>query len=160
MTNKRLFICQGVSGSGKSSVAKMLAQSILCSETGETVSIRSTDELFMENGVYKFDQNKLGGYHGKNQFLVEKDMNDGVDVIVVDNTCCKNRDARPYILMARKHNYSITVIRVDCGLTEAKKRNASRSADKQIPEFVLERQASQMEVIKLDEKPFETGYEK
>jgi predicted kinase len=160
MTNKRFLILRGCPGSGKSSIAKMLEQSILLSNSGETVSIRSTDDLFLENGVYKFDQTKLGGKHQHNIYLTERDCQAGVDVIIIDNTNIKARDAKSYINLAKKYQYSITLIHVDCGLTESKRRNATRSEDRKIPEHVIERMYGDFQQIKLDEKPFETGYEK
>lgn len=144
---------QGVPGSGKSTVAKMLEKSIIGAGDAHTVSIRSTDDLFMVDGVYKFDQTKLGGYHSKNVWLTERDCQDGVDVIIVDNTNVKPRDAKAYIDLARKYNYTVTVIRVDAGLNEAKRRNSMRTEDRKIPEHVIERMYGDMGVIKLDEQP-------
>lgn len=142
--DKRMYIMQGFPGSGKSTVAKMLASTV------EGSVIRSTDDQFMVDGVYKFDQAKIGGYHMHNVFLVEKDCKAVVPLIIVDNTNIKQRDANPYIALARKYGYSVTVVRVDAGLTEAKKRNATRSEDRKIPEHVIERMAGDIQVLKLD----------
>lgn len=146
-----MFIMQGVPGSGKSTVAKMLQASIYASNDGRTVSVRSTDDLFMVDGDYKFDQAKLGGYHSKNVWLTERDCQVGVDVIIIDNTNVKPRDAKAYIDLARKYNYTVTVIRVDAGLKEAKRRNSGRTEDRKIPEHVIERMYGDMGVIKLDD---------
>jgi len=144
-----MYIMQGVPGSSKSTVATMLSEAMTA--TGKTVKVRSTDELFMVDGVYKFDTTKVGGYHMKNQWLVEEDCKAGVDCIIVDNTNIKQRDAKNYILLAKKYGYSLTVIRVDAGLTEAKKRNSGRSEDRKIPEHVIERMYGDMQHIRLDE---------
>ena len=143
-----LYIMQGVPGSSKSTVASALK--VAMEARGATCSIRSTDDLFMVEGVYKFDQTKVGGYHMKNQYLVEQDCKDGIDCIIVDNTNIKQRDAKHYIDLAKKYGYSVTVIRVDAGLTEAKKRNAGRSEDRKIPEHVIERMYGDMQQIRLD----------
>lgn len=148
---RAIYIMQGVPGSGKSTVAKMMQKSILLDlENGDTVSIRSTDDQFMVDGKYCFDQSKLGGYHMKNVFLVERDCQDGVNVIIVDNTNIKQRDAKPYIELAKKYNYSYTFVQVFAGLAAAKQRNAERPEDRKIPEHVIERMVGDMQTLKAD----------
>jgi predicted kinase len=156
MTNKRLYIMRGISGSSKSTVAQAIADGLnaqVGNSIPDLVSIRSTDALFMVEGVYKFDQNRLGGFHMKNIYLVEEDMKNVVQCIIVDNTGIKIRDSKPYIALAKKYGYSITTIMVDAGLKEAKKRNATRTEDRKIPEHVLERQNESLEYrIDLDKE--------
>jgi len=148
---KRFYILQGVPGSSKSTVAKMLYDSVIGGDGGETASIRSTDALFMDGGIYKFDPSKLGQNHIRNAKLAEQDCIDDVDCIIIDNTNIKQRDASTYIDLAKKYEYSVTVIRVDAGLTEAKKRNATRSEDRKIPEPVIDRMYTEMQNIKIGE---------
>lgn len=151
-----MYVMQGIPGSGKSTVARLIRDAILheCgAATDNTASIRSTDDQFMVEGKYVFDQSKIGGYHQKNAWRVERDCQDGINYIIVDNTNIKARDAKAYIALAKKYEYSITVIRVDAGLNEAKKRNATRTADRMIPEHVIERMHGDMENIRLDDKP-------
>jgi predicted kinase len=102
----------------------------------------------MVDGKYCFDQTKIGGYHAKNVWLVERDCQDGVNVIIVDNTNIKQRDAQPYIELAKKYNYSYTFVQVFAGLEEAKKRNATRSEDRKIPEHVIERMVGDMKTLR------------
>jgi predicted kinase len=89
----------------------------------------------------------------KNAWLVEEDCKAGVDAIIVDNTNVKQRDAKAYIALANKYGYSLTVIRVDAGLNEAKRRNSGRTEDRKIPEHVIERMYGDMQQIKLDVEP-------
>jgi predicted kinase len=145
-----MYIMQGVPGSSKSTVADAIAVGMIANGV-QAIKIRSTDALFMVDGVYKFDQSKLGGNHMKNIWLVEEDCKAGAEVIIVDNTNIKQRDAAQYINLAKKYGYSVTVIRVDAGLAEAKKRNSGRSEDRKIPEHVIERMYGDMQKIRLDE---------
>jgi predicted kinase len=149
MSQNRMYIMQGIPGSGKSTVAQMIRSAYPMTAS---CIIRSTDDLFMVDGVYKFDQSKLGGYHQKNQWLVEEDCKNKIPCVIVDNTNIKPRDSKHYIAIAKKYGYSVTVVRVDAGLNEAKKRNATRPEDRKIPEHVIERMHGDMEVIKLDDK--------
>jgi predicted kinase len=146
---KILYIMRGISGSGKSTVSKALASS---PPNGGPAVIRSTDDQFMVDGKYVFDQAKLGGYHMKNVYLVEQDMKAEVKCIIVDNTNCKGRDSKPYRELAKKYGYTITMVHVDAGLNTAKKRNATRTADRLIPEHVLEMQYSNFQPINLDKE--------
>lgn len=94
-----LIIMQGASGSGKSTMAKTI-KSIL-EAVGVDVVIRSTDDQFEVDGVYKFDPSKIAVYHALNQKLVKGDLEWGRTVIV-DNTNTQCWEAKPYVLMAQE----------------------------------------------------------
>lgn len=131
---KHFYIFKAISGSGKSSVAALIAkgydQYIIC----------STDNYFMKGGKYCFDPKMLGQYHDNTLHDVENAMIKELDCVILDNTNLKAEHIKPYIKLAKQYGYSVTLIEVDCGLNEAKKRNATRSADRKIPENVLESQ--------------------
>lgn len=95
---KTVFIMRGISGSGKSTVAKKLAaREYIC----------STDEYFMVNGEYKFDRSKLGEYHKRNFELFSSFVEVGVQTLVVDNTNCKRSEFEKYADKAVAHGYVV-----------------------------------------------------
>lgn len=98
---KILYICRGLPGSGKSTMAKQLA--------GSTGVIYSTDDFFMQNGKYNFNPGKLGEYHQKNFERAKLAMEQGVSPIVVDNTNTTAWEPKKYVQEAIKHGYKIEV---------------------------------------------------
>ena len=83
--NKEVYIVRGCPGSGKSSLARKIAN--LHSLENKVAKIFETDNYFMENGEYKFDATKLHRNHQKcfSDFLDA--LNDrNVDVVIVANT--------------------------------------------------------------------------
>jgi adenylate kinase family enzyme len=87
-----LIILQGAPGSGKTTLGKQIASVI----DGE---IFSTDDLFIENGVYKFDASKLGLYHKINLERAIEAMKAKKNV-VIDNTNLKAWESFGYVKAA------------------------------------------------------------
>jgi len=100
-SSKELILMRGLSGSGKSFLAKQLA--------GDTGIICSTDDFFMIDGVYQFDPKKLHENHLKNQEKVEKAMTHNLSPIVVDNTNVMAWENKNYVELAKKYGYSVTI---------------------------------------------------
>lgn len=136
---------QGAPGCSKSTIAGLLR--ISYEIKGKTCTIRSTDDQFMVDGIYVFNRDKIYQHHKTNQRLVQTDMETGINVIIVDNTNIKAKEAGSYINMANTYGYSVTVLRVDPGVKECLKRNAERTLDKQVPEDIIHRMHSSMEKI-------------
>ena len=102
----KLIIMQGHSSSGKSSFAKQFAK--------DTDIIISTDNYFMENGIYKFNEEYLEEYH-------QKTFNDCVKIMKehsgtyekenagftlwLDNTNTKPEHVKPYLEQAKKFGH-------------------------------------------------------
>ncbi|MFH4977702.1 hypothetical protein AB6A40_004411 [Gnathostoma spinigerum] len=95
-----MVLMRGVPGSGKSHLARQLLN-----ETNGV--ILSTDDLFMENGIYKFDPAKLDEYHQKNIKDAKNAMLDGRKPVIVDNTNILMIHMKPYILQAVVSLYEI-----------------------------------------------------
>lgn len=128
---KMLYIMQGIPGSGKSTIAQMIANAT-------DGRIFSTDDLWYdEEGKYNFDPDLLGIKHKENQRLVTEAMVEGIESIIVDNTNIYQKDANIYIEMAEMFNYELTVIRVNTPLETALTRNAERPEDRQVPRDVI-----------------------
>jgi predicted kinase len=94
-----LVIMQGASGSGKSTMARTIKAMLEASDQG--VKICSTDDLFIEDGVYKFDPSKIAANHALNQKRCRAALEWGESVIV-DNTNTQAWEAKPYVQMAQE----------------------------------------------------------
>lgn len=147
ITSKTLYIMQGIPASGKSTMAKMIR-----AQTAGTII--STDDYWYKvteegvsyrGGFYNFDIAKLGFAHRWNQKRCEELMDAAGPVIIIDNTNITRKAAQPYVDMAKRHGYDVVVVRVQVDIEEAIKRNATRPADRAIPEDVIRRMASKME---------------
>lgn len=101
---KTLYIMRGLSGSGKSTLAKDLVGSGV---------IFSTDDLFVENGVYNFDPRKLGLNHKKNQERAVEAMEKGINPVIIDNTHTQSWEAKPYVEAGVKFGYNVEFVEPD-----------------------------------------------
>ena len=99
--NKILYIMRGISGSGKSSIAKQLANEN---------DIFSTDDFFTIEGKYQYDPSMIGHAHQWNQARVSMAMKKGISPIVVDNTNIEAWEAKPYVEEGLKQGYQIEVV--------------------------------------------------
>lgn len=132
---KYFYIMRASSGNSKSTIASYIAKGF-----GGTAKIFSTDDFFMVDGKYCYDQSKLFYYHQQTMQNVALAFKHNVECVILDNTNLKAEHVKPYIKLAKQYDYSITFIEVDCGLVESKRRNNTRSEDRKIPETVLENQ--------------------
>jgi predicted kinase len=139
---KYFIIMQGVSGSGKSFIAETLGKSLLA-------PVFSTDKLFMVNGKYCFDRGKLGYNHEKTREMVRNAMKDGLPTIILDNTNTTQKEVNPYLEMAKEHGYTVQVVSVQTSVETAKAQNATRPADRLIPESVIDMQAQRIQKLKI-----------
>lgn len=102
--NQILILMQGHPGSGKSTLAIVLAiehGAIIC----------STDDFHHDtDGVYRFQPDKLGEFHKRNQERVAELLKQGKSVIV-DNTNIFAWQCQPYVETARLLNIPIKVMR-------------------------------------------------
>lgn len=103
---KIAYILIGVPGSGKSTRAQELMRDALA-VPGASAVIHSTDQYFMVEGEYKFDPNKLGGYHMRNLDAFKASLDEGITCVICDNTNVRARDRRPYKDAARGRGYEV-----------------------------------------------------
>ena len=130
--SKQLILMRGISGTGKSTVAKNLVGN------GE---IFSTDDFFMQNGTYNFNGSKIGHYHKLNQERTEEAMKNGVSPIVIDNTMTYAWEGSEYVRLADKYGYSVRIEELPVpDIDELMKRQESRkSINKSLPREVVEK---------------------
>lgn len=135
---KMLYLIRGVSGSGKTSLAKTLG----CLPGAST---HAADDFFYDKqGNYNFDVEKLNQAHRWCQFEVEYQMQarTPVNIVIVHNTFTRERELKPYLELAEEYNFPVTVLVVE-------NRHGNKSVH-EVPEAVLVRQtANLMRSIKL-----------
>jgi energy-coupling factor transporter ATP-binding protein EcfA2 len=101
--SQTLVIMQGHPGSGKSTLAKQIAHVI-------DAEVFSTDDFFVENGVYKFDVSKLGQYHKANLDRSVEAMKAGKNV-VIDNTNIRSWECLFYCTAAVERGIAVKFVR-------------------------------------------------
>jgi predicted kinase len=131
MSEKTLYIMRGVPGAGKSTMAKLIADStdgVIC----------STDDLWYDSkGDYNWDPELLEAKHLENQRNVSICMAESLPSIIVDNTNLVQRDVSPYLYLAKVMSYTVQIIDVGTSLKECIARQESRPVDRQVPKEKL-----------------------
>ena len=105
---KVLYIVRGLSGSGKSSIARELVNDVWYSESESFVKdFYSADDYFTDkHDNYNFDPNKLKEAHEQCQQNVEIAMQKPcVYKVAVANTFSQAWEAEPYFKLAEKYDY-------------------------------------------------------
>ncbi len=100
---KVAYIMRGVPGSGKSTLARRLVN-------GSGGVIHSTDDFFYVDGKHHFDPNKLGEYHDLNYEAFCRSLNDGIPVVVCDNTNSRHWHFERYAEAARRAGYRVAFV--------------------------------------------------
>lgn len=130
----KVIVMRGISGSGKSTVARDLAKG----EAGAVIV--SADHYFERpDGSYDFDPAKLSEAHGQCFRLFIEALQAGVAMVVCDNTNTSASEASPYMLAAQAYGYDASVVEVHCDPKVAAARNSHGT-----PEHVVERMADRM----------------
>lgn len=100
---KILYLVRGIPGSGKSTFAK----------TFKTVEHYEADMFFMRGNGYEFDATKLKAAHEWCQDMVFMSMKRNEPTIVVSNTFTQEWEMKPYLEMAKTHEYKVFSIIVE-----------------------------------------------
>jgi predicted kinase len=131
------IILQGVSGSGKSTYAKNLAEKL---ELGFFSKIVSADNHFTSNGVYSFDPTKLTEADAScfRQFIHACSY-DNANLVIVDNTNTTPTEIAPYVLGAHAFRYDVKIVRLIGSLALFESRNTHK-----VPRNTIEKQYRQM----------------
>lgn len=134
---------QGVPGSGKSTIAKTLADSL--GDSFEDPAHLSTDDWRFVDEVYVYDPETNRHFHSLCQQACIVAMQKDTEVIIIDNTNITQRQAEPYIVAAKIFDYDVQVIRIDVDVEVAIARQLNRSEDRRVPEHVIRAMHDQME---------------
>lgn len=106
MTDKKIIILRGASGSGKSTVADLFA---------EPKVIASADDYFTDsNGNYNFDVSKLGKAHQycRDVFMSGLNCSD-IKTVIVSNTNTKPADYQFYVDEAKKRGIDVIYLVIE-----------------------------------------------
>lgn len=107
---KTLVIIRGVSGTGKSTLASLLAR--IMTPFGHV----EADQYFWKdiNGEYEyvFEPKKLPAAHAWCQRTVEEHMKKGHNAIV-SNTFTRKWEIEPYIELAKKYGHQVQIVTCD-----------------------------------------------
>lgn len=99
-----VIIMQGVPGSGKSTIAELLAK------TSETTVVCSADSYMMVDGKYVFRPENLPYAHDQCYQMAKQYLGFGYTVII-DNTNIKRIHAIKYVELAEQFGVPVQVIR-------------------------------------------------
>jgi predicted kinase len=95
------YIMRGLPGSGKSTLAQEIAK------THEDSVIVSTDDRFMEDGVYKFDFSRREEAHKATREIAKNFFDAKKKCVIIDNTNLTIESLKPYVKMAFNQGYKI-----------------------------------------------------
>ena len=101
--NTALYLIRGVPGSGKTTFAEQICESVY-----------SADDYFTnaQSGEYNFDASKLHHAHMQCQHNVERHMESG-ESLAVANTFTTMKEMKPYYKLAEAHGYTVFAIVVE-----------------------------------------------
>ncbi len=131
---------QGVSGSGKSTVARALAQKT------PGALVLSADDFLMVGGRYVWSEVRARSAHARCHRAFRRALEAGVALVVVDNTNTKWSHMRGYVKDALAHGYKVEVMQVPCAPKVAAARNSHG-----VPLAVVEKMAAEMTAFKVPE---------
>ena len=120
MKQKKVYILIGLPGSGKSTWTEEKVKWLEKTEW----AICSADTYFIKDGEYQFDPTKLGTAH--RQCFIKFDTHVsviGTETVIVDNTNIHPEHRQPYIELAEKMGYIVTLKFFPCSPESAFNRN-------------------------------------
>ncbi|XP_010182834.1 PREDICTED: NEDD4-binding protein 2-like 1 [Mesitornis unicolor] len=106
--------------------------------------VLSTDDFFIDNGVYVFEPEFLEDAHKWNQKRARKAMKNGKSPVIIDNTNIQAWEMKPYVMMARENRYEVVFQEPDTpwkfNVRELTRRNIHR-----VPQEKIQRMKDQYE---------------
>ena len=129
---------QGIPGGGKTHLAEQIVHAT-------NAFYCSTDEFRFTDDVYVYDPETNKKFHSMCQEACLIAMVRGDETIVVDNTFIMRWQAAVYVVMAKEFGYEVQIVRVQCDIETAIKRQLLRSEDRRVPEYVIRDFAARME---------------
>lgn len=119
----QVLIMQGISGSGKSTLALNLKQE--AEDEGRNCWIVSADHfLETRDGGYQFDPKLLPEAHAECLKGFIRALQDWrLDLLIVDNTNTRLEEVAPYYAVAEAYGHDVRIMRVECDVEAAKRRN-------------------------------------
>ena len=107
MSEKRIYLIRGLSGSGKTTFAEEMCEG---RKEGTYELFAADDYFYGDDGEYVFEPDELKDSHEDCQARVKEACLDGVPLIIVHNTFTRAWECEPYFRAAKRNGYSIRVI--------------------------------------------------
>lgn len=105
MADKVLYIVRGVSGAGKTSLAKSIV--------GDSNYFEADHFFEDEDGNYNFNAGMIGEAHRCNRQVVELAMLTGTTPLAVSNTFTRLWEFKEFMDLAKQYEYTCFVITVE-----------------------------------------------
>lgn len=115
ISNKKAVILRGLPGSGKSTYLT----SLLSGLDKSAYRVHSTDQYFFKNGQYSFDTALLEKHHCLNKLAFLKSLQEGVSLVICDNTNIEAWQYEPYIQQASGAGYDVELVSIGLFKNEA-----------------------------------------
>jgi hypothetical protein len=126
---------------------------LITGDLEDRIEISADDYYIDENGTYNFDPEKLKESHEWCRGEVQQFMADEYPVIVTHNTFTRKWEVDPYIGMATKYEYQVTVLNIfDGGLSDY---DLSNRGEHNTPPYVIQKQRKRWENDVYYERPKE-----
>lgn len=129
----KLILMRGVTGSGKSTRCRQIL------DENPEAKILSTDDLFIEDGEYRFRPENLAKNHKMNQERCRLAMIEKITTIIIDNTNIMPWEMKPYHLLAQEHGYQTIIEEIPPPPIEELLRRHESRTDKKVPRETLEK---------------------
>lgn len=106
MFDRLLLLIRGLPGSGKTTLAESIREL-----NHRDCTIHSADDYFVDdNGVYRFDPNKLRHAHAQCEATVNNSMRWNTALVLVHNTFTRDSEMMNYYALAELHGYTCKTI--------------------------------------------------
>lgn len=107
-----LIIMRGVPGSGKSFIAKQIISAIYGTQLTQHYfsHVLSTDDFFINRGVYCFNKYRLAEAHAWNKNRAQQSMREGVSPVIIDNTNIEVWEMEPYVREGVANGYVVEIV--------------------------------------------------
>ncbi|KAJ8281312.1 hypothetical protein GJAV_G00066080 [Gymnothorax javanicus] len=96
-----LVLLRGAPGSGKSTLARNI---LIYNPSGVVLS---SDEFFCRDGRYSYNPALLGEAHEWNHCRAKEAFEKNMSPIIIDNTNMQCWEMKPYVALAKRHNYKV-----------------------------------------------------
>jgi predicted kinase len=121
----KVTILQGLPGSGKSTYAQNLINSIAAANDGdwEGYVVVSADHFFMRVGTYSFNPGKLPEAHAECLREYVDALRHEAEHVFVDNTNTSVAEVAPYYALAQAYGAEVEILYFPCDPQVAAERN-------------------------------------